>query len=64
MNLDKLAERIRAEFDEMPELVLTLAQASKFFGIDLDVMRRVTEQLVESAYLRRTPNGALARMAG
>ena len=33
MNVEKLAERVRAEFDEMPELVLTLQQASRLFGL-------------------------------
>ena len=32
MNVEKLAERIRAEFDEMPGLVLTLQQV---MGLDV-----------------------------
>ncbi len=57
MNLEKLAERIRAEFHEMPGLVLTMPQASKFFGVDQDVMRSVAEHLVESGVLRFSRDG-------
>ena len=35
MNVERLVERIRAEFDEMPGMVLTMRQASKFFGVEL-----------------------------
>jgi hypothetical protein len=61
MNEEKLAERIRAEFDEMPGMVLTIPQAAKFFGVDQDLMRSVTERLVASAHLRLTHGGDLAR---
>ena len=59
MNVEELAERVRAEFDEMPELVLTMPQASKFFGIDQDLMRSVTERLVASEQLRLTRAGEI-----
>jgi len=61
MNVEKLAERIRAEFEEMPGLVLTLQQASRFFGLEHEVTRSVMERLVGNAYLRWTSGGALAR---
>jgi hypothetical protein len=63
MNVEKLAERIRAEFDEMPGLVLTLTQASRFFGLDHEMTCSVMERLVGTAYLRWTSGGALARAA-
>jgi len=63
MNVEELAERIRAEFDEMPGMVLTLRQASRFFGVDQEMMRSVTEQLVASSYLRLTRGGEIARAA-
>ena len=59
MNVEKLAERIRAEFNEMPGMVLTIRQASKFFGVDQDVMRSVTERLVESDFLRLSRKGEI-----
>ncbi|HUR34128.1 MAG TPA: hypothetical protein VM032_10065 [Vicinamibacterales bacterium] len=63
MSVEKLTERIRAEFDEMPELMLTMPQASKFFGIEQDLMHSVTERLMKLDYLRKTSRGALVRAA-
>ena len=60
MNVEKLVERIRAEFDEMPGMVLTVPQASKFFGVDQELMRSVTERLVASEHLRMTRDGEIA----
>jgi hypothetical protein len=59
MNVEKLVERIRAEFDEMPGMVLTVRQASKFFGVDQELMRSVTERLVASEHLRLTRGGEI-----
>ena len=59
MNVEKLVERIRAEFDEMPGMVLTMRQASKFFGVDQELMRSVTERLVASEHLRLTRGGEI-----
>lgn len=61
MNVDKVAERIRAEFDEMPELMLTPAQASRFFGLDQEMTQSVMDRLVGADYLRRTRDGSLVR---
>ena len=61
MNVENVVERIRAEFEEMPGLILTMPQASRFFGIDQDLTRSVMDQLVSSAYLRWTRGGAVAR---
>jgi hypothetical protein len=38
-NIDTLVRRIRAEFLEMPGLRLTLAEATRFWGIDPARMR-------------------------
>ena len=61
MNVEMIAERVRAEFDEMPELVLTLAQASRFFGLDQATTQSVVERLLSAAYLRLTRGGMLVR---
>ena len=63
MNVELLADRVRAEFDEAPGLVLTMPQAAKFFGLDQEVTRWVMERLVGASYLRRTRTGALTRRA-
>ncbi len=61
MNVDRVAERIRAEFDEMPELMLTPAQASRFFGLDQEMTQSVMDRLVGAEYLRKTRDGSLVR---
>ena len=61
MDVENVVERIRAEFEEMPGLILTMPQASRFFGIDQDLTRSVMDRLVSSAYLRWTSGGAVAR---
>ena len=61
MNEDTVARRIRAEFEEMPGMALTMPQASRLFGLDEDVCRIVVERLVDSAYLRGTERGAIVR---
>lgn len=61
MNIQAVAERVLAEFDEMPGMALTLRQAARLFGLDLDSCRIVLDALVDSAYLRQTTGGAVMR---
>ena len=61
MNVDAVAKRVRAEFEEMPGLTLTVSQASRLFGLDRDVCRDVIDELVRRAYLRRTKAGGITR---
>ena len=61
MNVDLTAARVRAEFEEMPGMTLTVSQASRLFGLDRDVCLNVVEHLINSSYLRRTPTGLVAR---
>ncbi|MFN7915099.1 MAG: hypothetical protein U0Q55_07145 [Vicinamibacterales bacterium] len=61
MNVERVTERVRAEFDEMPGLILTMPQASKFFGLDHEMTQSVIERLVGSAYLKKTSDGSLVR---
>jgi len=61
MNVDTVTARVRAEFDEMPGLMLTVPQASRLFGLDEEMCRMIVERLVRVAYLRRTDNGAVTR---
>jgi hypothetical protein len=48
----------------MPGMTLTVAQASKLFGLDHEVCRSVVERLVGAAYLRWTRSGRLTRSDG
>jgi hypothetical protein len=61
MNVDAVADRVRAEFVEMPGLSLTVRQASRLFGLDQDVCRLVVDRLVRSDFLRWSSAGAVAR---
>jgi hypothetical protein len=62
MNVDAVAIRVRAEFDEMPGMALTLPQASRLFGLEHTDCQTVVEHLVDVAYLRRTRSGSFIRV--
>ena len=46
-----LVQRVQREFDEMPGTCLTLAQASRLFGLAPDVCRRILQELVAEGTL-------------
>ena len=48
---EELVPRIRAEFEEMPGLSLTSAQASKFFGMSPEVCADILANLIEEGML-------------
>jgi hypothetical protein len=52
-----LARRIRAEFEEMPGLSLTLIQASKLFGVQPDTCARILLQLSDEGVVRVRSDG-------
>ena len=52
--MNELVGRIRAEFLEMPGLRLTVAQASRLWGLDEGACRHVIDVLVGSSFLRWT----------
>ena len=56
-----LIERIRGEFNEMPGLQLTIAQASRLWGLEASACRHVIESLVNSEFLRWTQSGTIVR---
>jgi hypothetical protein len=56
-----LLERIAIEYDEMPGLRLTAAQAQRLFGLREDIWMRVFKALVDAAILRRDINTGYAR---
>ena len=61
MELEAVLRRVRAEFVEMPGLRLTPAQAIRLWGVERDVCHAVIDALIDSAFLRWTPAGALVR---
>jgi hypothetical protein len=53
--------RVRSEFDEMPGLSLTLAQASRLFALSPDVSSRILERLIGEGLLRLHRGGQYGR---
>lgn len=62
MEFDRIVQRVRAEFLEMPGLRLTPRQARRLWGLDGEACHAVIEALVASAFLRRTSGGAVVRV--
>ena len=52
---------IGAEYDGLPRLSLTVAQAQRLWSIDADIARRVLDSYVESGYLSLTVEGLYLR---
>lgn len=50
-------DRVRAEYDEMPGLCLTLAQAARFWQLDHDRCASALDELVRDGYLVRRRSG-------
>ena len=63
MDFQTLVGRVQSEFNEMPDLRLTLAQASRLLGIDKDACQPVVDALVRSAFLRWAPGGTIVRVS-
>ena len=61
MSVEQVTERIRAEFDEMPGLALTVPQASRFFGLNHEMTQSAMDRLVGASFLRKTRDGSLVR---
>ena len=59
-----LVDRIRGEFNEMPGLQLTPAQAARLWGMEVAACRSVVDVLVEASFLRWTATGRIVRHEG
>jgi len=55
---ESLAERVRAEYQEMPGLDLTFVQARCLFGLETPVCERVLGLLCAEGFLVRTAKGS------
>lgn len=53
--------RIQCEYDEMPGLKLTEAQAQRLWSLDGTTCRLVLAALLERRFLRRTVTGSYVR---
>jgi hypothetical protein len=54
---EALSHRIHREFEEMPGLSLTLAQATRLFGVPHDAISRILPQLTDERRLRLRSDG-------
>jgi hypothetical protein len=59
VNVDVVARRVLAEFEEMPGMALTIRQASRLFGLEESVCRTVLDALIDLAYLREIRAGVV-----
>ena len=62
MDFDGVVRRVQAEFNEMPGLRLTLAQATRLWGLEQRTCEAVVDVLIRNAFLRRTSCGSIMRM--
>jgi hypothetical protein len=61
MHAATLFDRIRGEFNEMPGLQLTIAQAARLWGLEQAACQRIIDALVDATFLRWTPSGTVVR---
>ena len=59
---DRLVQRIRAEFLEMPGLRLTVRQAKRLCGVDHGLCEAVLDALVDLKFLARHRDGSYSRL--
>ena len=61
-DLDRIALRVRKEFQEMPGLQLSLSQMTRLCGLDTSTCRAVVDVLVGCAFLRWKDGNLLMRV--
>jgi hypothetical protein len=59
--VDRLLQRARSEFLEMPGLRLTQAHAARLWSLDPELFAALLARLVESRFLARTSDDAFVR---
>jgi hypothetical protein len=57
----RLRDRVRSEFSEMPGISLTLEQAERLLSLDSSICGRVLGELVQDGFLRVEPDGSYGR---
>lgn len=57
----RLRDRVRSEFSEMPGINLTLEQAGRLLSLDSHICGRVLDELVQDGFLRLEPDGSYGR---
>jgi hypothetical protein len=59
---DRILERIRAEYVEMPGMSLRLEQLARLVGVEVSACKRVVEALIETQFLYVNGDGAYGRL--
>ena len=57
-----IMQRVRIEYEEMPGLSVTVAQASRLWNIDASTAREVLNAMVDVGYLSAGPQGFTLRV--
>ena len=60
--LEKVLERVRAEYLEMPDLRLKIEQVHRLCGLDRQSCQLVLDVLVDAKFLVAKPDGTFARL--
>lgn len=63
MNLHELVVLMRAEFNEMPGMRLTLTQAQRLWGVDSALCSSAIQALVRASFLRRADGDFFVKAA-
>ena len=61
VSFDDTMNRIQSEYREMPGLCLTFDQMRRLWMLDRPTCRTLVEKLVETRFLKSTPNGRYVR---
>ena len=64
MHARALVDRVRGEFNEMPGLRLTPAQAARLWGMERHTSERILDGLALAGFLLKNKEGAYLRASG
>jgi hypothetical protein len=64
MSFATIVDRVRGEFMEMPDLELTMPQASRLWALGADDCRYVIDALVDAGFLGWTAKRTIVRRGG
>ena len=59
---EQIVDRIRAEYLEMPGMMLQPEQVQRLCGVERSVCEKALEALVEAEFLRVRPDGSYVRV--
>ena len=60
--MHRTLERLRAEFQEMPGLRLSVKQVQRLCGVEPMMCQAVLDAMVDAKFLRRNPDSTYARL--